>query len=194
MNLQNVKLYGKAISIDDNGLVNLIGDDVELHDCSLDIKVGAQSLDVQGLIRDSTLVSKSPLAGMSWLDVSFRNCTFIGVFKENEFGSLDGHSGSCESCDFSEAELDDCTFYGEFFDSHIFPLWPCLTISEPHLNFCEMMSAARGGAFEDEVGGIEFLDPSARLIAYNSSTLSLRAGVEVNDVHNFFKSFSFVKM
>ena len=194
MNLQGTIIQGEEIVIDDSTTFNAIGNDVVLEQCTIRCSVPAKSLSVRGKLVRCLVIVESDLTGFSWLEARLIGCTFQGVFKENEFGTISGSTGSCESCIFTDAVLEDCSFYGESCDSHTFPKWPVFVILNPHRNLAELQSRQKHDQLADVVDSIEFLDEEANAITYNSETLAKRLGLSIDDIQSFFSQFAFVQM
>lgn len=194
MNLQNTVILGEEIVIDDGKTFNAIGSGVVLEKCTVKCRIPAKSLSIRGKLIRTLVVAESDLTGFSWLEASLNGCTFQGTFEENEFGTISGSTGSCESCVFSDAVLEDCIFFGESCDSHTFPKWPSFVILDPHENLTELQSRPKHERLSDVVDSIEFLDEEANAITYNSEALGKRLGLSVDQIRSFFSQFSFVQM
>ncbi|QDT25172.1 hypothetical protein Enr10x_04670 [Gimesia panareensis] len=194
MNLQDTVIKGEEIVIDDSKSFNAIGSGVVLEKCTIRCSVPAQSLSIRGKLVGSLVIAESHLTGFSWLEAKLNSCTFQGVFKENEFGTLSGSNGSCESCDFSEADLEDCSFFGTSSESLTFPKWPYFVILNPHRHLAEMQDRPKHDRIADVVDSIEFLDEEASAITYNSGSLAQRLGLSIGEVQSFFSQFAFVQM
>jgi len=194
MNLQDTVIRGEEIVIDESKTFNAIGSDVLLEECTIRCKVPAKSLSVRGKLVKSLVIVEGHLTAFSWLEARLMGCTFQGVFKENEFGTLSGFNGSCESCAFTDADLDDCTFYGDSCESHTFPRWPHFVVLHPHQQLTEMQKCPKNDRIAEVVNSIEFLDEEAHAITYNSQSLAKRLNVTAEEIRSFFSQFSFVQM
>lgn len=194
MHLHDTVIQGEEIVIDDSTTFNAIGSDVVLEKCTIRCSVPGNSLSVRGKLDRCLIITENALSGFSWLDSRLRGCIFQGIFKENEFGSISGSNGCCESCDFRGADLEDCSFYGEYCESHTFPKWPNFVILNPHRHLAEMRSRPKINPIADIVDSIEFLGEEAKAITYNSQSLAKRRRIDINDIRTFFSQFAFVKM
>lgn len=194
MNLQDTVIKGEEIVIDDSKCFNAIGSGVLLEKCTIRCNVPAKSLGIRGKLVDSLVIAGSHLSGFSWLEAKLFRCTFQGVFKDNEFGTISGLNGNCESCDFSDADLEDCSFYGKSAESHTFPKWPYFVILNPHRHLAEMQKCPQPDQIADVVNSIKFLDEEASAITFNSESLAQEPGLSIGEVQGFFSQFAFVQM
>jgi hypothetical protein len=194
MNLQNIEIRNEEIVIDDPKAFNTIGRDVVLEDCTVRCRVPAKGLSIRGKLVKTLIIAERELKGFPWLEASLFGCTLQGVFKENRFGTFRGSSGICKSCIFSDAVLDDCSFYGEFFDTHTYPKWPCFVILNPRDNLAEMQSQPKDDRLSIVVDSMEFLGEEANAITYNAKSLAKRTGLSADEIQVFFSQFSFVKL
>lgn len=155
----------------------------------------AKSLAIDGKLVNTKLIFEKPLVGFSWLEARLQGCTFQGHLKENEFGVLSGSNGCCERGVFTDADLDDCTFYGDIARAaHEFPLWPNFVILDPHRHLGEMQRAHPCEQLVDVVDSIEFLDSEASATTYNAEALAKRCGLKPEEIKRFFSQFPFVRM
>jgi hypothetical protein len=121
-------------------------------------------------------------------------CTFQGRFKENEFGTLSGEGGCCQNAVFTDADLDDCTFYGDASDTHVYPEWPNFVIHDPHEHLAEMQSLQKSDVLTDVVGSMEFLDEEATAVTFNANSLAERLHESPAAIKAFFSRFPFVHL
>ena len=157
------------------------------------LSIPSKSLSVQGKLIDTTIVSKKTLVGFSWLDSTFNKCKFVGNFKENEFGSLEDSVISLESCDFTDAILDDCLFYGRGVDNNQYASLPQITILDPHLNYYKLKKEApEDESILDIVESIEFLDKKVSAISMNLEIFSKEVDGNLELLKDFFSQFPFI--
>lgn len=194
MNLQNTVIRGQEIVIDDASTFNAIGDGVVSEDCVIRCHVPSKSLSIRGELIRTRVVVKKKLRGFSWPEARLRECMFEGVFQENEFGTVSNMRGFCESCNFENADLDDCIFYGLSSESHTFARWPQLVLMQPHANLGEMQARPKSDALAIIVDSTEYLDEEATAITYNAESLAKRSAISVEEIREFFSQFSFVRM
>ena len=115
MNLQNKTIKNEEILIDNSSVFNTIGTDVILKNCTVRCLVPANSLGIRGTLIDTTIIIEKKLTNFSWLEANLEACKFIGTLDNNQFGTKQKKVGSAKGCDFSEAKIDDCLFFGEDF-------------------------------------------------------------------------------
>ncbi len=194
MNLQNIRLKGEEFVIDGVNTLNTIGKNTVLEDCTLRLRVPSDCLSIQGELIDTTVIVEKGMAGYSWLDAKLIRCTFQGTFRENEFGAVSNEDGCCDAGVFTNANLDDCTFYGDSSDLHIFPTWPNFVIRDPLRHLPEMQNRPKCEELEIFVDSHEYLDEEAAASAYNVNTIAKRHDVDHAAVKKFFSQFPFVRM
>ena len=128
-------LKNKEILINDSKCYNMIGPGAVLEDCTLKISVPAKSLGIHGTLINTSVIVEKERVRFSWLDATLIRYSFIGTFKENEFGNLfRPNADYSENCVFTDAILHDCQFFGESTKSHAYPKWPHFVVLDPHLN------------------------------------------------------------
>lgn len=84
--------------------------------------------------KDCVFVAKKPLKNFQgWEGAFLKNCRFSGAYIANWFGAhhLAEPAGFVESCDFSDATLDDCRFYSCDASQIAFPKEHFLGICNP---------------------------------------------------------------
>ena len=84
--------------------------------------------------------------------MNFKGCRFKGRFTGNDFGFREEHNdrwriGGLEDCDFSEARLDYCRFYGCDMRTVRLPRWPCFTFMDPRVHAAEVRVRKWPGRF-----------------------------------------------
>jgi hypothetical protein len=116
--------------------MNDIGPGVVVRRSRIILQLHAKSLmlikDVKFI--DCDITTKRELRDFLWHSAFLQGCRFHGRFLGNCFGQrLDGGSrnGGVERCDFSDAILDLCAFYGCDPASIVFPKWPGFTLLYP---------------------------------------------------------------
>ncbi len=197
MRLHDTLIRNEEIVIDDNDTFNSIGKDAVLEDCIIRCNVAAKNISIQGQLIRSRIVAQSELLGFSWLQAKLTECTFQGVFRENEFGTINLFDGFCEGCVFANANLDDCIFYGESAASHTFPKWPNIVVLNPRQHFDEMQEQSKkfdNDTLLDLVGSIKYFDAEMTAIAYRAESLSNRLTLSTDEIQHFFSQFRFVRM
>jgi hypothetical protein len=114
---------------------NDIGPDVVLKDCRITLQLNAKRLmlvDVK--LIDCDITAKRQLRDFRWHYAFLQACRFHGMFIGNDFGlRQEDYSphGGIERCDFSDAILDACSFYGCDMATIVLPKWPCFTLLNP---------------------------------------------------------------
>lgn len=115
--------------------LNALSVGLVLQNCELEIRVPASRLSISRVVIDGCVVrTKSPLVNFQgWLDCTIRNTRFEGVYKGNDFGSVDWtlSRGVAEALDFSNAVLDQCAVKGVDVASFVWPTWPSFTVIDP---------------------------------------------------------------
>ena len=120
---------------DEEKYKNVLGPNLVVKDSSITLQLPAKSL-ILGDVKfiDCEITTKRELRDFRWHSAFLEGCRFHGRFLGNCFGQrLDGGSrnGGVERCDFSEAILDLCAFYGCDPASIVFPKWPGFTLLHP---------------------------------------------------------------
>lgn len=193
INLQNVHLTNEEIIIDDRLEFSAIGKTAVLENCIVRCMVPAKCFAIHGTLRNSTIIAERELKGFSWLDATLLNCTFQGIFKENNFGTMSDSQGACKSGIFTDADLDDCYFIGNLDESHRFPTWPNFVLLHPHLHASELKDRTSCSQFAEIAGWIKFLHKEVSAMAFNAHTISKRLKVDIDGLRNFLSHFDFVK-
>ncbi|WP_087022802.1 hypothetical protein [Thaumasiovibrio subtropicus] len=149
---------------------------------------------IRGTLEDTTIVAKKPLGGFYWYDVSLTRCKFVGKFHNNCFGSRNGSPGLVEQCDFSQADIDRCFFFGSNVESNTFPKWPFLFLFNSRENVSKLEQYAKENEnvayifshskhFGEEVKGI----------CYDARKLAKLFNTTVDDIKHSFSGFDFIK-
>jgi len=194
MNLQNKTIQNKEILIDNSSIFNTIGTDVILKNCTVRCFVPANSLGIRGTLIDTTIIIEKKFTNFSWLEANLEACKFIGTLDNNQFGTKQKGVGSAKGCDFSEAKIDDCLFFGEDSSSHIFPLWPNFTILNPKENLADLHKVMdKDEIIEDIVDSIEFFDKELGAITFDAKQLAKELGVKTDEIKKSIASFHFIK-
>ena len=111
---------------------NVLGADLILKESRVVLQVNAKRLTLLDVIKfiECDITAKRPLRDFRWHAALLHACRFHGTFIGNCFGQRleESPSGGIEQCDFSEAILDGCAFYGCDMASIILPKWPCFTL------------------------------------------------------------------
>jgi hypothetical protein len=192
MNIQDKTITDEVIEISDKAVFNAIGSNSCLDRCILKCLVPANSLDICGKIVNSRVIIGDSLKRFSWEDALIESCVFEGRLKDHSFGGFGGRRGICRNCDFSIADLDDCTFYGEESVSNMFPKWPNFAVFDPVAHMVEMMQHRVPDRLKYTVAAFEFAEPETTVIAFNAIALSKRTKESIDVIKNYFSSFSFV--
>jgi len=194
MNLQSKTIKNEEILIDNSSVFNTIGTDVTLKNCTVRCFVPANSLGIRGTLIDTTIIIEKKLTNFSWLEANLEACKFIGTLDNNQFGTKQKKVGSAKGCDFSEAKIDDCLFFGEDSSSHTFPLWPNFTILNPKENLADLHKVMdKDAIIEDIVDSIEFFDKELGAITFDAKQLAKELGVKTDEIKKSIASFHFIK-
>ena len=107
---------------------------------------------VSGRLIDCTIEAKSELKNARWTKMGLKGCRVKSRFTGNDFGIREEHFdkwrlGGVEDCDFSEARLDACRFYGCDMRMVRLPRWPCFTIMDPRRHAAELGGLEWPGRF-----------------------------------------------
>lgn len=99
----------------------------------------------EGTFIDCEFVFRKPFKGFSWSHTVLRGCRFVGEIDNCQFGprglpASRGAPGAVERCDFSQAKLGWCEFYGCDVGGLRFPGWPTFVIRSPLEHQSEWMS------------------------------------------------------
>jgi hypothetical protein len=115
---------------------NSLGPDLVVKGCRITLQLNAKKLtlvdDIQFI--DCDITAKRQLRDFRWHSAFLQGCRFHGRFIGNCFGRRTdpySPSGGIERCDFSDAILDMCAFYGCDTTSLVFPKWPSFTLLNP---------------------------------------------------------------
>ena len=116
--------------------MNFLGPNVAVKDSRITLRLNARQLTLVRNVKfiDCDITTKRNLRDFRWHSAFLEGCRFHGHFLGNCFGRrLDGGSqeGGVERCDFSNAILDLCAFYGCDPASIVFPKWPGFTVLYP---------------------------------------------------------------
>lgn len=192
MNLQNTKVENQEVVISDGTIFNAIGPNVTLENCVIKCSVPAKSISLQGRFYNCKFIVEKPLNNFSWLDAKFEHCSFHGLLKSNEFGSLPKHSGYTRACDFSEAFLQDCVFYGNDCASNFYPKWPIFTVEkcEQHI---VLLHDSNDDILIEIADSLDDYDDSLGAICFNAETFSKELGVTSENIKNSLKLVDFIK-
>jgi hypothetical protein len=99
---------------------------------------------------DCVIEAGASLANFRWHRATFENCTFCGTYVGSDFGKRSDEPlphGDIHACDFADARLVSCSFYGCDVSSLKLPAWPCFTILEPVRRREELVAAEWPGKF-----------------------------------------------
>ena len=194
MKISGEHIIGQEIIIDDGKTRNSIKPDAILEDCTLRLRVPSNKLMIRGTLINTTISMEKKNANYYWFYAKLIQCTFIGTIVENNFGPVGDFDGKCESCDFSNAKLESCQFFGDSVESHIYPSWPYLTIINPLQNLDTMISREETGNMPEIVDALEYANKELRAIVYNANMLAKRHDIDVETIKQFFSQFPFVRM
>ena len=114
---------------------NFLGPNAVLKECRVTLPLSAKRLTLVKDVKliDCDITAKPQLRDFLWHNGFLQGCRFHGTFVGHCFGRrLKNYSpnGGIERCDFSDATLDACTFYGCDPASIVFPnglVSPCST-------------------------------------------------------------------
>lgn len=140
-----------------------------------------------------TVVAEKLLKGFSWVETNLQRCTFAAKYKDNEFGSVHGTDGICDGVQFSEADLDDCTFYGNC-AGNSFASWPTFVIHHPLQNLKELQIQNAPGELIDDIGGLAYCVEGTSSVTYNAKSLAKRTGLKLDAIRSYFSQFKFVDL
>lgn len=144
--LRDTVITGAEILLSDTGPggVTGLGPNLELHDCTIVLKIGARALTLASpRLFSCTLVARRALSPTRWYNTYLQDCTFRGRFTGNDFGHWPAYfdpGGGLSGADFSAATLDDCQLVGVDLDRVVLPRWPCFTIPRPAERLAEFTS------------------------------------------------------
>ncbi len=128
-----------------------LGPDLTLRDCTVIISAARRALSlVSGALVNCTIQAKGELKGLPWATMKLKGCRFKGRFTGNEFGfrtDVDDRwrGGGIEDCDFSEAQLQGCSFFNCDMRTIRLPRWPCVTFLDPLRHAAELRRHAWPG-------------------------------------------------
>jgi hypothetical protein len=149
---ENREIEGERLELP-KGAIYWLGPNVTLRRCTLVLGVASRWLNlVSGQLIDCTIQAKSELKNSRWTTMGLKGCRFTGRFTGNDFGFREEHFdkwrlGGVEDCDFSEARLDACRFYGCDMRMVQLPRWPCFTLLDPRRRVAELRRVEWPGRF-----------------------------------------------
>ncbi len=104
--MKNLTINNEAINIPAKEIA-LLGPDLVLNDCIVEIKCASKDLSITGLTMEGgRFNAKKELCNFQIKNSCFRNVEFLGSYSGVDFGE----DGAFSSCDFSKASLDNCRF------------------------------------------------------------------------------------
>jgi len=125
--------------------VYFLGPNLTIRGCDVFLRVAAKTLVVSDCrFFDSKITVKKKLTNFRWHRAKFYRCQFSGPMSGCDFGEMEDVApgvGGVESCDFSEAILDGCSFRKVDVRSVTFPKWPCFTVIEPRRHSAAIQAA-----------------------------------------------------
>ncbi len=145
MKYRNESIRDQEIKVSKGAGYTFFGPDLVVVDSTVEIGVSAKSLGFGEVeFRGCTFSTRKKLGPLSWCDAKLFDCSFRGTFAGNDFGKWPDESefGDIRSCDFSEAVLDGCQFFGCSAQDLQLPSWPCFCVENPEQNAERMAEAA----------------------------------------------------
>ena len=135
LQIAETTLKRQKILLPDDGQHVYIGHNAVLDTCEVHFRIKRKSNLTLAKSRfvGCEFFADRPLRGAQWTYCHVDNCKFHGRFKDNRFGYWpeyfnSGEVGSIDQCDFSDAELHLCEFFGCDMSRIVLPRWPCFTI------------------------------------------------------------------
>lgn len=121
---------------------NVLGPNLTVKDSRITLRVKPKMLTLLGVkFVNCDINAKRSLNNFLWHSASLDQCRFFGTYVGTDFGNRsDGYSesGGLAECDFSDAILDGCRFFGCDMTSVVLPKWPSFTLSMPRNHFEQM--------------------------------------------------------
>lgn len=178
--LQNQELMNEQLVLDNPSEVHYLGHNLTLRDCTLVIKVPARALVIaRAWLIGCTVETQRTLKGFLWDWAHLRDCQFRGRYSSNDFGTF-SHApaeGSIAGCNFTQAQLDGCRFFGCDVNTLSFPSWPCFTLLEPGRRRHELGALPWPGKNGALIGKVLAQTPVAAMaLTYSAPSLAKRCG------------------
>jgi hypothetical protein len=133
--LQHRQITGEVLKITRTEAV-VLGPDLTLSNCRILLNATWRTLTIVACrFEDCTIEAKARLVNFQgWCNAWIERCCFRGTFSGCDFGAWPPayhQGGGIKDCDFRDAVLDGCRFFGEYAGSLRLPSWPCFAIREP---------------------------------------------------------------
>lgn len=181
---ENRVIEDEQLEFKDKDALYYIGRNLTFRRCTVTLRVPARRL----LLReprfiDCDIVVKTELKNFSWDDAYLKGCRLTGRFTGNDFGrwpSTDPSfkpGGGIEDCDFTQAHLNGCRFFGCDANTLRFPRWPYFTILEPYRRAQELAALPWPGQLSHDMSGFaEWLPSTTSALTRSATTLAKQWG------------------
>ncbi len=122
---------------------NALGPDLILKRSRISLPANSKMLTFLGVkFVQCEISAERPLRSFLWHSAFLEDCRLSGTFIGNDFGlRTDGYneSGGIVRCDFRDAVLDGCRFFGCDPATISLPKWPCFALLNPRIHFDQML-------------------------------------------------------
>ncbi len=131
---KKVVISGEEINTRDE--VVFLGPDLILSQCHICLTISSKALMIVSTrFEQCTIQAKRRLVNVQWCNAWIEKSTFRGMLAGCDFGTWpEGYcdlSGGIRDCNFEEAVLDGCRFFGNQVETLNWPAWPCFVIPSP---------------------------------------------------------------
>lgn len=139
-------IEGEEIILPDDGRKVYLGHNVTLVSCRIRFtsKGSENAILAKCRFLSCHIFANRPVKKTAWDACQVTECTFHGRFMENTFGdfmerrAFDDFQGSIHRCDFTDADMHACRFFGCDMREMRLPRWPCFTLIDPRKTFDEI--------------------------------------------------------
>ncbi|NMO17903.1 hypothetical protein HPC49_16085 [Pyxidicoccus fallax] len=179
--------------------LHYLGPNLTLRRCQLVIDVPRSALTIDGArLIDCTIDVKTALAEFRWEKARLKGCRFTGLMIGNDFGrwptAQHPELGGIEDCDFTDASLDGCRFFGCDVSTLRFPSWPCFTVFDPVPRSRELTALPWPGPVGAVFKAIARSPPSLSAVTLSASRLAWETGTSENALYGVLAQLDGVKL
>jgi hypothetical protein len=183
--LRNQVAEGLDLTLNDQE-ANVLGPDLTIRGSRLSLQLNPRMLTLLGVrFLDCDITAKRALRTFLWHSALLEDCRFHGTFVGNDFGlRTDGYSegGGVTRCDFSDAILDGCRFFGCDLMTIVLPQWPCFTLLNPRVHFDQMVGLEWPGQLGTWARSYSFSPPTTLASTEFAPTLMKRYEVSEEEL------------
>jgi hypothetical protein len=185
VNLEEKELENERLELG-AGTIYFLGPGLTLRNCALVLRVPARDLIIpEARFLQCTIDVRKELKNFLWEHAELKGCRFTGRLSGNDFGRWpysERAPGSIKDCDFTEARLDGCRFFGCDIDTLRLPSWPCFTLLEPARRSRELNAIAWPGMMGIAVNAFARYPESTAAITFWAPSVAQWAGTTVEEI------------